>query len=199
MVQITDEKVKSYYVQEMKKRIYETYGAGTLKTYTAKPKTTYQRKVSNIKPPLADIDIRFILAGMIIYPELIGDFEEKLLMFDISKFNLYNMLQKALECFHDNTDISSSNLIDILKASGFEQEIKSLCEIGMLKSQNPRINELKRQIDSLIIAVQIKELNKDINEYKLKLEKDTATDEDYQHYLSLKSERDMLIQENNQI
>ena len=50
-----------------------------------------------------------------------------------------------------------------------------------------------------MIAVQIKELNKDINEYRLKLEKDTATDEDYQHYLSLIAERNILITENNEI
>ena len=48
-------------------------------------------------------------------------------------------------------------------------------------------------------AVQIKQLDKDIFEYKLKLEKSTATDEDYQHYLNLKTERDLLIQESNNI
>ena len=36
-----------------------------------------------------------------------------------------------------------------------------------------------------------------INEYKIKLEKNTADDTDYQNYLNLKAERDMLIQENN--
>ena len=101
--------------------------------------------------------------------------------------------------FHENSIVSSDALVGSLKNSGFENDFNSLWEVGMLKSQNPRINEIKRQIDCLMIAVQIKELNKDINEYKLKLEKSTATDEDYQHYLSLKSERDMLIQENNQM
>ncbi|MBE6451145.1 MAG: DNA primase, partial [Alphaproteobacteria bacterium] len=192
---IKDEKVKSYYLQEMQKRIYETYGRGTLRAYSAKS-GNYRKKSSSIKPPLTDIDIRFILASMIVYPELIGDFEEKLLMFDITKFKLYNMLQYAVDIFHEDTDITSESLIKSLKTN-FEKDFGSLWEVGMLKSQNPRINEIKRQIDCLMIAVQIKELNKDINEYRIKLEKDSATDEDYQHYLSLISERDILIKESN--
>ena len=199
VAKITDEKVRSYYMQEMKKRIYETYGAGTLKIYTSKNKPNYQKNVSNIKPPLADIDIRFILAGMIIYPELIEDFEEKLLMFNISNFSLFNMLQKAIDIFHENPSFSSKELTDSLKENGYEADLNSLWEIGMLKSQNPYVNNIKKQIDQLMIAVQIKELNKEINEYKLKLEKSSVTDEDYQHYLSLKSERDTLIKETNDI
>ncbi len=199
VAKITDEKVRSYYMQEMKKRIYETYGAGTLKIYTSKNKPNYQKNVSNIKPPLADIDIRFILAGMIIYPELIEDFEEKLLMFNISNFSLFNMLQKAIDIFHENPSFSSKELTDSLKENGYEADLNSLWEIGMLKSQNPYVNNIKKEIDQLMIAVQIKELNKDINEYKLKLEKSSVTDEDYQHYLSLKSERDTLIKETNDI
>ena len=69
----------------------------------------------------------------------------------------------------------------------------------MLKSQNPQINQIKEQIDSLMRAVQIKQLDKDIFEYKLKLEKSTATDEDYQFYINLKNERDLLIKESNNV
>ncbi|MBQ7303802.1 MAG: DNA primase [Alphaproteobacteria bacterium] len=197
VAKIGDEKVRTYYLQEMKKRIYETYGAGTLKSY--KTKTTYNKKVSNVKLPLTDIDIRFILASIILYPELIDDFEEKLLMFNISKFAFYNMLEKTIEAYHENSELTSDEMINLLKAKNFENELNLLWEVGMLKSQSPTINNIKHQIDSLMIAVQIKELNKDINEYKLKLEKNTATDEDYQYYLSLKSERDLLIKESNEI
>ena len=69
----------------------------------------------------------------------------------------------------------------------------------MLKSQNQQINQIKEQIDSLMRAVQIKQLDKDIFEYKLKLEKSTATDEDYQFYINLKNERDLLIKESNNV
>ena len=134
---------------------------------------------------------------MILFPELVGDFEEKILMFDISKFNLYDMMQRVIDIFHENPEILSKELLEQLKLVGFDDKLSSLWEIGMLKSQNPRINDIKRQIDCLMIAVQIKELNKDINEYKIKLENNMADDEDYQHYLNLKAERDMLIQESD--
>lgn len=198
VAKISDEKVRTYYVQEMKKRIYENFGQGALKTYTSKNNSN-RKKVYNIKPVLADVDIRFILASMIIFPELIGDFEEKILMFDTSKFNLHDMMQYTINCFHENPDISSDELFIKLKSDKYENNLNSLWEIGMLKSQSPKINQIKRQIDCLMIAVQIKELNKDINEYKIKLEKNTANDEDYLHYLNLKAERDMLIQESNTI
>lgn len=198
VAKIGDDKVRAYYTQEMQKRIYETYGRGTLKVgynKSYKPK----KNISQIKPPLGDIDLRFILASMIIHPDLIGDFEEKLLTFDISKFNLFNMLNSLIDVFHKQENITSDLIISELKIKGFEKDLASLWEINMLKSQNTQINQIKDQIDALMRAVQIKQLDKDIVEYKLKLEKSTATDEDYQHYLNLKTERDILIQESNNI
>ena len=198
VAKITDDKVRSYYTQEMQKRIYETFGRGTLKNKFL-PTKQQPKRTSQIKPPLGDIDLRFILAGMIIYPELIGDFEEKLLMFDVSKFNLFNMLNCVINSFREYQEISYDIIIAELKKQGFEKEIASLWEVNMLKSQNPQINQIKEQIDSLMRAVQIKQLDKDIFEYKLKLEKSTATDEDYQFYINLKNERDLLIKESNNI
>ena len=198
VAKITDDKVRSYYTQEMQKRIYETFGRGTLKPQFI-PTKQKPKRTSQIKPPLGDIDLRFILAGMIIYPELIGDFEEKLLMFDVSKFNLFNMLNCIINSFREYQEISYDIVIAELKKQGFEKEIASLWEVNMLKSQNPQINQIKEQIDSLMRAVQIKQLDKDIFEYKLKLEKSTATDEDYQFYINLKNERDLLIKESNNI
>ena len=84
-----------------------------------------------------------------------------------------------------------------LKNSGYEKQINDLWEISMLKSQKPFINDIKRQINTLLAAVQVKQLNQDINEYKLKLNKDTSTDEDYQRYLALTAERNQLLAEYN--
>lgn len=67
----------------------------------------------------------------------------------------------------------------------------------MLKSQKPFINDIKRQISTLLAAIEIKQLNQDINEYKLKLDKSTASDEDYQRYLALTAERNQLLSEYN--
>lgn len=191
---IQDEKVRGYYVQEMQKRIYETYGRGSLRPQRGKQ--TF-KKPARIGLPIRDVDLRFILAGILLFPDLINDFEERLLTFDISKFTLFNLLHAAIDSFHEDENISSAVLLEKLKNSGYEKQINDLWEISMLKSQKPFINDIKRQINTLLAAVQVKQLNQDINEYKLKLNKDTSTDEDYQRYLALTAERNQLLAEYN--
>lgn len=202
VAKIKDEKVRAYYVQEMQKRIYENLGRGTLKPlFNSKgnfsKSNTAPRRRSEIKPPLADIDLRFITAAMLIFPELIGEFEEKLLMFDITKFSLYNLLQAIIEVFHQDYNISGTSLAESIKNKGLERELNSLWELNMLTSQKPIFSDIKRQISRLITGVQIKQLEKEIREWKLKLDKPTFTDDDYQHYISLKNEYDALVKEYN--
>ena len=194
---IQDEKIRSYYIQEMQKRIYDTYGRGTLRSYYNKTNKRPTTGKTTHKTPIRDVDLRFILAGMLLFPPLIGDFEEKLLTFDISKFSLYNLLQTAIESFHEDENITSEDLLEKLTTGTYEKQVQSLWEIGMLKSQKPFINDIKRQISTLLAAIEIKQLNQDINEYKLKLDKSTASDEDYQRYLALTAERNQLLSEYN--
>ena len=191
---IQDEKVRGYYVQEMQKRIYETYGRGSLRPQHGKQ--TF-KKPARIGPPIRDVDLRFILAGVLLFPDLINDFEERLLTFDISKFTLFNLLHTAIDSFHEDETISSAALLEKLKNNGYDKQLSGLWEIGMLKSQKPFINDIKRQINTLLAAVQVKQLNQDINEYRLKLDKNTASDEDYQRYLALTAERNQLLAEYN--
>ena len=191
---IQDEKVRGYYVQEMQKRIYETYGRGSLRPQRSK--STF-KKTSHVGPPIRDVDLRFILAGVLLFPDLINDFEERLLTFDISKFTLFNLLHAAIDMFHEDEDTDSATLMEKLKSNGYDKQLSGLWEIGMLKSQKPFVNDIKRQINTLLAAVQVKQLNQDINEYKLKLDKDTACDEDYQRYLALTAERNQLLAEYN--
>lgn len=191
---IQDEKVRGYYVQEMQKRIYETYGRGSLRPQRSK--STF-KKTSHVGPPIRDVDLRFILAGVLLFPDLINDFEERLLTFDISKFTLFNLLHAAIDMFHEDEDTDSATLMEKLKSNGYDKQLSGLWEIGMLKSQKPFVNDIKRQINTLLAAVQVKQLNQDINEYKLKLDKDTASDEDYQRYLTLTAERNQLLAEYN--
>ena len=165
---IQDEKVRGYYVQEMQKRIYETYGRGSLRPQRSK--STF-KKTSHIGPPIRDVDLRFILAGVLLFPDLINDFEERLLTFDISKFTLFNLLHAAIDMFHEDEDTDSATLMEKLKSNGYDKQLSGLWEIGMLKSQKPFVNDIKRQINTLLAAVQVKQLNQDINEYKLKLDK----------------------------
>ena len=125
---IQDEKVRGYYVQEMQKRIYETYGRGSLRPQRSK--STF-KKTSHVGPPIRDVDLRFILAGVLLFPDLINDFEERLLTFDISKFTLFNLLHAAIDIFHEDEDTDSATLMEKLKSNGYDKQLSGLWEIGM--------------------------------------------------------------------
>lgn len=194
VLQIADEKVRGYYVQEMQRRIYENLGRGAYKKAAPVSKLASTHKPRSNKPPINDVDLRFILAAMLIYPELAPELEEKIMMFDISKFGMYSLLDALIRLSHEDiTDCQE--ILDRLTKQGFEKELSSLWEIGMLKAQKPLIHDLKHQINTLMAAVQIKQLEKDMREAKLKLETTSADDEEYQRYLYLKNEYDQLILE----
>ncbi len=193
VLKITDKDVRLFYAQEMKKRIFETYGGGTLKPAVPVKKPAYRRT----KQPLGDVDLRFILASLLIYPKLAEELEEKLTMFDLSKFKLINLLHQLFALSHETDDPKA--IFDNLVSAGFETDLQSLWEMNMIKSQKTDIFHLKKQILSLLTGVQIKQLKYDLNEAKLKLSKDDASDADYEQYLQLQNELNALILETSEI
>ncbi|MBR2299920.1 MAG: DNA primase [Alphaproteobacteria bacterium] len=193
VLKITDKDVRLFYAQEMKKRIFETYGGGTFKPATTNKKPSFYRT----KQPLGDVDLRFILASLLIYPKLAEELEEKLMMFDLSKFKLINLLHQILALSHETDD--SKVMIDNLISAGFETDLQGLWEMSMIKSQKTDIFHLKKQILSLLTGIQIKQLKYDLNEAKLKLSKDGSTETDYEQYLQLQNELNTLMSETNEI
>ena len=193
VLKITDKDVRLYYAQEMKKRIFETYGAGMLQ----RAQTVKKKFISKNKQTLSDIDLRFILASLLLYPTLAEELEEKLLMFDLSKFKFSNLLHRALDITHHTTD--KQKIMESLFSEGFDDDIKALWELDMIQSQKKDIIHVKKQILSLLTAVQIKQLKQDMNEAKLKLTKPNASEDDYQYYLSLQNEFNALIEENAEL
>jgi len=196
VLKILDKDVRLYYAQEMKKRIFETYGAGTLKSAQNK---TYQqtRKIVRTKQPLNDIDLRFILASLLVYPELTEKLEERLMLFDLSKFKLAPLLRELIETSHNSQDVEAIHAH--LLSKGFEKNIKDLYEINMIKSQKIDIFHIQKQIENLLTGIQIKQLKRDMNEAKLRLTKAGATEADYTQYLSIQNELNALISETNEI
>lgn len=194
---INDPKVRAYYTQEMQKRIYENLGRGTLQRLSRHDTSSSKRTGrSTVKPPLKDVDLRFILAAMLTFPNLIEIYEERLMMFDISKFDGFALLQHIIELFHTHENLDSKTLYQLLVSDGFETSLQKLWEIKMLQNQKPDIRDLRRQINALMVAVQIKQLDQDILALKLKLGQDGVAEEDYAQYLQLKNERDKLIMDN---
>ena len=186
VAKITDKDVRTFYVQEMRKRIAEAYGL----TYKSAPKKANPTTLKH-KQPLNDVDLRFILSALIVYPSLIEETEEKILMFDLSKFKYLPVLTQLFECVHKND--SAENMQAFLAGNGFEKELKDLWEIEMLKKQKANILSIRQQIQNLLTGVQIKQLQYDLNDAKLKLSKPDATEADFEYYLSLYQELQTLM------
>ena len=185
VLKIKDEQIRSYYAQEMKRRIYETYGGGAFK-----PKTniTPQATVRKLIQPVSDVDLRLILALFLLFPELINEFEEQLLMFDLSKFKFHKMLENLITLFHQDETKSPETLVSELMAQDFEKDLQNLWEIEMLKSQKLEYFQAKKQVLSSVKAVRMNQLKAEINECKAKLIKPDAPQTDYEQYFSLKAE-----------
>ena len=69
----------------------------------------------------------------------------------------------------------------------------------MLKSQKADIMHIRKQIQTLLTGIQIKQLRYDLNEAKLKIAKPDATASDYEEYLSLQNELNTLIKQTSDI
>ncbi len=193
VLKITDKDVRIYYAQEMKKRIFETYGTGTVQQ-TAKP---VRKSIIRNRQPLSDVDLRFILAALLLFPSLAEELEEKLLTFDLSKFQHIKLLECLIEESHHH--LEKDALWQKLFEAGFEKEIRSLWEMNMIQSQKTDIFHIKKQIQLLLTGVQIKQLKYDLNEAKIKITKSDATKEDYDQYLMLQNELNALIAETSDL
>ncbi|MBR1915010.1 MAG: DNA primase [Alphaproteobacteria bacterium] len=185
---INDKDVRAFYAQEMRKRIADTYGL----SYAPKTKKSPKTYLKN-KQPLNDVDLRFILSALIVYPELIAETAEKILMFDLSKFKYLSLLNTLFE--NAPNVKNTQELQETLKATGFEKSIADLWEIGMIQTQKIDIFQIKKQIQALLTGVQIKQLKYDLNEAKIKITKPDATPADFEQYLTLYNELQTLLEQ----
>lgn len=190
VLKIENKDVRMYYAQEIKKRLFETYGGGSS---NAAVRPAAKKSVLKHRQPLSDVDLRFILAALIVYPELADGLEEKLLLFDLSKFRYINMLEKLFDALHEEEN--RPVIFEVLQKAGFEKALQDLWEIGMIKAQKTESYKIRKQIETLLAGIQIKQLKYDLNEAKLKIAKEGASEADYEEYLSLQNELNTLIEQ----
>lgn len=203
---IADEKVRGYYIQEMKDRIYNEFGRGAWKNnkqaydkrknFAGKAKQT----PTQIRPKasLDELVLKFVLAAMIYYPELIAEYEEKMSMFEINNQRLHSLFDTMVDIYHDNEEIVFADLIKKIADSGFDKDLNSLWELEMFKQQNPYIQKIRNEIDTKIIEVQLKQLENEIRECMRVMEiSESFPDEVYKRYESLKKEKDALLNMQN--
>ena len=215
VAKIKDDQIRNYYTQEMKKRIYYTFGKGSIYKNTPTPNNNDHTQVNNPpktaykarrikqentsvyhfvkKPPLNDLVIRGIISAMLLYPELIEKYEEKLTAFEINDSRMAKVLAEIIEINQEDEHLDSETLIEKLKLN-FAAEIGDLWEINMYKSQKSTLPGLKAEIDNGLLEIQLKQIDAELKEYMSLMTQQPENSADiYARYQQLLKERNTLI------
>ena len=215
VAKIKDDQIRNYYTQEMKKRIYYTFGKGSIYKNTPTPNNNEPTQVNNPpktaykarrikqenapvyhfvkKPPLNDLVIRGIISAMLLYPELIEKYEEKLTAFEINDSRMAKVLAEIIEINQEDEHLDSETLIEKLKLN-FAAEIGDLWEINMYKSQKSTLPGLKAEIDNGLLEIQLKQIDAELKEYMSLMTQQPENSADiYARYQQLLKERNTLI------
>lgn len=207
---IKDEKIRNYYMQEMKQRIYYTFGKGAIyknakekkntkennnSVNLQKNKSTFIKREFNFveKPPLDDYLIRSIIAGVLLYPELIKNYEDKITAFELSKSQSSKVLFEIID-IHQNDDVNDSEILIEKIQLNYSDFIKELWELSMYKSQKIGMTDLKEEIDKGLLGIQLKQVDIDIRNCVNIMNKQTDDYEEiYHRYQQLIKERNQMI------
>ena len=204
---IKDAQIRNYYAQEMKKRIYYAFGKGASPVAEnerptarrANSKNNVQNRQSTThyhlvkKPPLTNLDLRNIVAAMLLYPELIGKYEERLTAFEIDRSPMARILNEMIEINQTEERLDSEILLEKIKLN-FAAEIGDLWELNMYRQQKSSMLDLKQQIDGSLNNIQLKQIDIDIKEcVKLMQNQPENLDELNARYAQLVKERNALL------
>ena len=200
---IADETVRGYYIQEMKRKIYSDLvepGRAVRRRESGRNMHVKESEslVKGIKTDLDDLVARYIVSAFVCYPQLLEEYEERLLDFTIKDGKLKALFEAMTRVVHDAPEVKDeaglSAKLDMFSSLG---EWRKMIDAHILKKQCPDIIKMRKNLDERIIEVQLRRLEADIRESKRVLESGRFSDEDYQRYEMLKKERDLLIEENN--
>ena len=205
---IKDTQIRNYYMQEMKRRIYETFGRGAMqnKNKSTNDQTTgFGRKKAGgkaaqdyhlvKKPPLTDLDLRNIVAAMLLYPQLISKYEERLTAFEINHSPMARVLNDIIEINQSDEPLDSEILLEKVKLN-FADAVGDLWELNMYRQQKTSMLDLKQQIDSSLQNIQLKQIDIDIKDCVKQMESQPDNLEELsERYARLIKERNTLLAE----
>ena len=204
VAKIGNEQVRGYYQQAMRQRVYYELGKGSWTPSYAKKnnggrQTGAAVRVEKVRPKtsLDELIVKFVLAAMVYYPELVAEYEEKMAMFAMPNPGLQTLLDNMVAVFneHDGDEaFGSAVMIAELEEKGLRKELNLLWELKMLQMQKPDICDVRQEIDTKLTEVQIRQLENEIKECLAGLENaESFSDEEYARYQNLKKERQELI------
>ena len=154
----------------------------------AAPEELYRSAVAE-----SDKNLRFIIAAMLVYPELIGDYEEQMGTLDATDKKLLQ-LYAAMADIYDNavTALSAESLRGEIDARPEGSVLKSLWELDMLQKDKPFINDLRKNIEKLLQEDRLRALEEEIKTLAAELCQN-FTEEAYLRQTALKKERDKIL------
>ncbi len=140
-----------------------------------------------------DKNLRFIIAAGLVYPELIDEYEEQVLSSDIRNAGLKNLFAAMADLYREaETPPAADELQQQLAQRPEGAPLTSLWELDMLKKRSPFINDLRKNIDKLLLEDKLRTLEEEIKNVSAELCKN-FTEEAYLRQSSLKKERDEIL------
>ncbi len=140
-----------------------------------------------------DKNLRFIIAAGLVYPELIDEYEEQVLSSDIRNADLKNLFAAMADLYREaETPPAADELQQQLAQRPEGAPLASLWELDMLKKRSPFINDLRKNIDKLLLEDKLRSLEEEIKNVSAELCKN-FTEEAYLRQSALKKERDEIL------
>ena len=140
-----------------------------------------------------DKNLRFIIAAGLVYPDLIDEYEEQVLSSDIRNASLKNLFAAMADLYREaETPPAADELQQQLAQRPEGAPLTSLWELDMLKKRSPFINDLRKNIDKLLLEDKLRTLEEEIKNVSAELCKN-FTEEAYLRQSALKKERDEIL------
>lgn len=140
-----------------------------------------------------DKNLRFIIAAGLVYPGLIDEYEEQVLSSDIRNAGLKNLFAAMADLYREaETPPAADELQQQLAQRPEGAPLASLWELDMLKKRSPFINDLRKNIDKLLLEDKLRSLEEEIKNVSAELCKN-FTEEAYLRQSALKKERDEIL------
>lgn len=206
---IADETVRGYYMQDLQSRLYYEIGRGAKSAYRPEFQPWRERSGSSYRERRAqglnatvvhsqkvldEAVVKFVIAAMIYCPPLIAEYEEKLSGFEIKNPGLRKLFDTLVEVSSELEEADFSSLCEAMKQRGLLEQVNTLWEVQMLKTQKADELKLRDEINTKIVEVQLQQLEAEIKECLRQIETaEVFPDEVYKRYESLKKEKEQLL------
>ena len=206
-------------VQEMQDKIYNELGQGaswrarrqvwqkadvksnvvSRRNYNSRNNfDNHQAAIATPKVQLDELGAKFVVSALVCFPNLVEEYEEKLLSFTIKNDELRNLLDNIFDIVRDEEVSDFTQMLEALKKRGLDKKSASLLEFKMLRQQNSNDIKMRENIDLRIVESQLRQLDVEIKEcLRIMQNAESLPDDVFKRYESLKKERENLIKAQN--